>query len=130
MLSAVPGPWAEHLSNFSSSAQSLACLPPPLVVADVSAISPPPPFALASEPLTFHLESILDFSVFRAVHPSACREGVCDYLKGPRGLASEEGGREATTCCWVTVPQLFLPPKSVSKATWGCGQRGEEALPE
>lgn len=49
---------------------------------------------------------------------------MCDYLKGPGG------GREATTCCWVTVPQLFLPPKSVSKATWGCGQPGEEALPE
>lgn len=57
---------------------------------------------------------------------------VCErsYLKGPGGLASEEGGREATTCCWATVPQLFLPPQSVSKATWGCGQCGEEPLPE
>lgn len=81
--------------------------------------------------LTCHLASILDFAVFRALLPSACREGVCarSDLKGPGGLASEEGGREATTCCWATVPQLFLPPQSVSKATWGCGQCGEEPLP-
>lgn len=30
--------------------------------------------------LTCHLGSILDFSVFRALLPSACREGVCAQL--------------------------------------------------
>jgi hypothetical protein len=43
-------------------------------------------------------------------------QGGC--LEGSRWLASDEGGREATTCCWATVPQLFLPLWSVSKATW------------
>lgn len=35
------------------------------------------------------LELILDFSVFRAVLPNACREGVCGYLNGSRGFGTE-----------------------------------------
>lgn len=37
---------------------------------------------------------------------------------GHRAVASDEGGREGTTCCWATVHQVPCL-RNVSKATWG-----------
>lgn len=48
---------------------------------------------------------------------------------GCRAAAPHEGGREGTTCCRATVPQLLQAQWGFLGDLGGCGQCGGEALP-
>lgn len=90
-------------------------LSPPLWLCPVSVclwLSPRSPTCRGLLHSSPHLsQSLGSWLALRAALPCASQ--------GCRAAASDEGGREGTTCCSATVPWISQPPQSVSKATWG-----------